>query len=367
MIEVLEHWLASGKPAVIAGKRLRPLGHTGRLIIVTRGQADTVFLNQDNGRRWVLKRFRQGQHPDSPYLESIARVLPKHKALRSGTDRILLSACHLTTKWGSYRNKALARYLDGTVLMPRVSGQDWASVADELRAKERTLSNDNRVALCRDLAEVVQLLESNGCAHRDLSCGNAFCDTKNWSISLIDFDSVYHARLPIPARTTCGTEGYAAPFACRNRDPRDSWCPEADRFALAILCTEFLTLDSDAPLAGDGGMFTQDELLAETGPALDRARDRLCDQIPAAESLLCRALAARRFSECPSPAEWIYTCDHPRHGVVSIRDLRDPQLEYFDEVLRRRRNGMVSTPHAIQLPPDPWLTEGVGTSALRQT
>jgi serine/threonine protein kinase len=156
-------------------------------------------------------------------------------------------------------------------------GVDWAALADALREGKAELDPPQRIALCRGLAQLVQALEAAQCAHRDLSSSNVFIEPATLALALIDFDSLFHPSLTMPANTTCGTLGYTAPWAWRQDQLSGAatWSPAADRYALAILCAEFLLMDVGAALTAEGGMFDQDELRARQGPGVSAALARL--------------------------------------------------------------------------------------------
>lgn len=306
--EPVDRWLRSGKPARIEGLSLHPIAH--RLlpdtpVSIQCGQAEAFPLSGDDEQ--VLKGFSQGKRLDGGYLGAVGRLLPKETGFRCGTDRRLLSARSLQNVSGHHYTGDLAQWLEGTVLMPRVPGCSWASLADEIREGTRELDRCRRVGLARQLAYLVAQLEKHGCSHRDLSAGNVFIDAVSWTIYLIDFDSLFHQSLVMPTATTGGTAGYCAPFIWHGGvlDPRASWCPQADRFSLALLCVEFLTLNRGGPLTADGGMFDQNEIRRRGGAGIRRCRERLVQEHSGSAELFDAALAARRFSGCPSPDAWM--------------------------------------------------------------
>ncbi len=190
--EVVEVWLQSGRCVRICQVSLRPIEHallTGKPLSSQKGQAEAFFLIDEDGNWWILKKFHNNCNLDRNYLNRIGSVLPRHKAFSCGTERHVLSQGTLQNILGCHYSPDLDNWLDRTILMPRISGLDWAAVADEIRDGNIQLDGSHRLALCSSLAHVVERLESSRCAHRDLSCGNVFVDTTTWEIYLIDFDA----------------------------------------------------------------------------------------------------------------------------------------------------------------------------------
>jgi len=190
--------------------------------------------------------------------------------------------------------------------MPRTNGIDWAALADEIRDGTMQLSELQRIALCRKLTKLVEFLETSLCCHRDLSCGNVFIDCHTWEVCLIDFDSLYHPSLSMPQATTCGTPGYIPHLAWNNGklDSRRTWCQYVDRFALALLNTEFLLVRPGFKITGEGGIFDQDELRKQSGTGINSVMRALKSKYPYAAQLLDAAIHSSSFSDCPSPHDW---------------------------------------------------------------
>ncbi|MBM4030177.1 MAG: hypothetical protein FJ291_00135 [Planctomycetes bacterium] len=309
--DIVERWLASRLTARISGLDLRPLPHPAlpdTPWYVVKGQASVIFLKQhphNNG--WLLKKFIESRRPTDEYLAAVPRCLPGGAELFTCTQRRLLTARHLDLWNSGFRDKALSALVEGTILMPKVTGSSWASVADDLRDGHATMTIRQRLVVSLSLTECVGRLEAAHCSHRDFSGLNVFV-TPDGRVHLIDFDSFYHADLPFQPNTTAGTPGYMAPFLrgpSGGWDASRSWCPCADRFALAILVAEFLLVGPDTPPPReDGSLFAQAELdqpdagfVQEQIKALERV-SRECGL------LLRRCLAATTFEACPSPAEW---------------------------------------------------------------
>ena len=379
-VNVMENWLQSGQPAVINNLSLQPLKHPqlpGMIVSVQKGQAEVYWLEDNHHHCWILKKFHPGRCPDRQYLTEIARLLPSVDNFRCGTERQVLSKHALTKSRGSYFDHSLSRWLDLTVLMPKIHGIDWAAVADELRDGNLHLEPAHRLTLCRNLATLVKTLELYQLAHRDLSSGNILIVMKTLTINLIDVDSIYHPQLTLPEFTTCGTEGYTAPLVWHSGKPnaQATWCEHADRFSLAILLVEFLVLDKHAPLAHEGGMFHQEEIRQNAGRNLKQIIQKLKSEYPLALPLLEAALQSRNFTDCPSPEAWLRFCDTVLASMTPPRldDLENVAPDFFINLLKQKIAEApvwpvpslsdwpldvpvlpTTTATSVSLPPDPW-------------
>lgn len=339
-MEIIRKWMEDGRPALIAGTRLRPCGHPmlmGIPMSVQRGQATVVFMRSDDGRQWLIKKFHSGRQPDGDYLRGVARVLPHHSAFQSGNARVVLDGNAVELRTGCFDDESLRIWIQNCVLIPRQPGVDWAGVADSIRDGDMVLNLEQKVKLCRQLAEHTGLLESANCSHRDLSCGNAFVDAVNWKVSLIDFDSLFHPSLCMPLGTAAGTEGYTAPFTWNHGgpEPRRSWCPHSDRFALSLLNVEFLLMEAGAPLAADGGLFAQEDLCRRSSRTIDMALELLQKSFAGADRLFEKAIHSHRFDDCPAPADWVRWCNSFAVGPKVTAELSSSQVN-IRAILQRR-------------------------------
>lgn len=379
--EIVEKWLRSRKFAQVNGKRLRPLEHTslkGTPLSVQKGQARAYWFSDENGQNWILKKFNNGKDLDPAYLNAIPSLLPKDDAFIAGTQRQVLSSCTLNRNTGCYYTAALANWLDSTVLMPKISGYDWSAIADDIREGKLKLQKGHRIQLALNLAHLIEVLEKYNCCHRDISSGNVFIIIASGEISLIDFDSMYHPNLAMPKATTCGSAGYASPYAwhSNNLDAKRTWCLYADRYALAIIIVEFLVLDKGSRLTGEGGMFDQEELRKRGGKGIDDIRKILSTEWSQVLPLFDAVINSRNFASCPSPQDWQQVLD--KAPEARIRPPRIEQLEsiwsdYFSEILGKLRPAtpLHSAPslsdmpaislnlskivaRTVSLPPDPW-------------
>ena len=333
MSDCVERWLQSGKAAQVNGLLLSPVPHKllrHTPVRIRRGQADVYPLVANTGRRYMLKKFLAGRGLDYSYLTKVRDVLPRAAGFAAGNERDVLTSGVLCYSTDSYHHPSLAAWLHKTVLMPRLRSSDWSVVADELRAGQRHLSRQDRVTLATSLAGLVHQLECHDCGHRDLTGANVFVDLQTRAVELIDFDSLYHASVPLPAGTTCGTPGYMAPFACVGRDdPRATWCARADRFALALICVEFLVVGRGAPSCGDGGLFEQQHITRRRGPSIAWARGQLMARFSEFVPLFDQALASTSFKHCPAPRHWETALDFwssSNGGVPQLRDIPAPAV-----------------------------------------
>ena len=147
--EIVEHWLASGRNSLIARISLKPIENKrmkGKPLSSQKGQAEAFFLIDDKGNWWVLKKFRSNASLDHRYLSKIGDLLPQHDGFVCGTRRYVLSRGALWKTRGFHYTRDLDRWLDGTVLMPRVTGLDWSALADDIRDGSINLDELQRLA-----------------------------------------------------------------------------------------------------------------------------------------------------------------------------------------------------------------------------
>lgn len=384
LANIVEYWLKTGKNALIGTISLKPIEHNlmkGKPLSSQKGQAEAFFMIDDKGNWWILKKFHSNCELNRNYLDKVGKILPQDDGFACGTKREVLCRGILQKAAGFHYNKDLDSWLDGTILMPRITGLDWASLADELRDGSIKLDPGQRFNICKNLTYLIELLEIFQCAHRDISCGNAFINTNTWQVSLIDFDSMYHPSLSMPKATTCGTTGYTTHLAWNHGslDPKRTWCQKADRYALSLLNTEVLLVDRGMQYTGEGGIFDQEELRAQSGKGLNKILSELNAQYPLAAQLLDAAINCRDFSNCPSPLDWnsLYnTIPGLMIDPPSLSDFQDVSFEGIRKLLNQPRAAVPLWPapsldelskaglkipeqpniniHQIALPPDPW-------------
>jgi hypothetical protein len=310
--DILREWLRSGLTVRICGLdfRLKSSPYLdGAPLCIQKGQGTVVFLEQvPQGHTWLLKTFTPGRRPTDAYLLGVEKCLPGTVACFACTQRRLLTREHVDMRASSYKNAALADWASGGVMMPKVPGTSWASVAEDLRDGAVQMSLSERLRLSLALARIIDLLEAGSCSHRDLSAGNVFV-TPDGRVYLIDWDCTYHPSLPFQANTTLGTMGYLAPFlkvTGGTADPALSWRPHADRFALAVLVAEILLVGPDTPAAHeDGTLFAQAQIDEPGNGFVREIIGRLEGLSQPCGRLLERAFGSGTFQECPSPQEWI--------------------------------------------------------------
>ncbi len=344
--EAMNKWFSSKKPAQIESLKLflreSPI-LKGKPLSVQQGQAEVFFARSKNGSKVILKIFHEGKSPNAAYLNKTATILPSHPALRCGKEREILTATSLRKNQGVYYSKDLGNYLEGGIVMPFIPGLDWMSVIDQIRNGRRVLSRENRLKLCISLAQTIKLLEEHQISHRDLSGGNVFIDPSTFNVSLIDFDSLYHPNLMMPKISAIGTEGYIAPFVDSKKTAL-THSHIADRFALMVLCVEFLILDSSSPFSHEGGIFKQEEIYRRSGKTIFYAQEKLKKHYPAMLKLFMQALNSRSFNQCPAPHDWLLN----KPSAAS-----EFSIEMLPEV-----SIQTPKPRTILLPDDPWQSKG---------
>lgn len=328
-------WLIGKTCASIEGIGLLPQENTflpRNPLVVARGQAQAFYLHDENKRVWILKKFLPGRNPDAHYIKAIQALVPQNAGFEAGYQRKVLSRASVAPL--SSPSPDFPSWIENTILMPLVKGSDWAYIADKVRDGKISLTPEQRLLLCRNLSEKVSILERNNLSHRDLSSTNVFVDTNTWNVHLIDWDSIFHSSLTLPPNTTFGTNGYVAPFVRVNgsEDPHITWTCRADRFSMAVLNVEFLSVERDSPVTGDGGLLDQDEIYRLGGNGISKIAGRLQQNFPDAFGLFDKILRAKNFSECPSPDKWRVL----GAGVTapSLKDVYDPQADFLKFIQR---------------------------------
>ncbi len=303
---VLEQWLGSGIPALITGRpmALEESGHLpGKPTELKYGQASAYLLTSSDGARWILKKFLPGKQPEAAYVGAITGCVPQAPECSCGWQRQILTSTDLgPSRRGTFGTPELAAWLDGTILMPRLAGRSWGSTLQDLADGDLDLAPTVRLAIASRLAETIMVLELAQVSHRDLSSGNILLNLRRGELHLIDWDSLFHPTLRFQLNTTPGTEGYMAPWLAS--DAERSWCPHADRFALAVCIAEVLAVEPGMALHGNGSLFEQAALGRDSG-AFDAATEALVRVLPGTADLFTRAWRAESFDDCPSPADWL--------------------------------------------------------------
>ena len=350
-MSVAAEWLRSGEVASLDGIDVVILSYPGLPSMpfeLKRGQASAFVLKDRQSRNWILRKFSPGRDPEIAYVRAIRNLVPHETGFESGSQRRILTS-HAVGR--GFATPEFADWIEKTILMPRVGGESWAGLADLVRDSTITLDEDARATICRSLARCVRGLERAGVSHRDLSNTNVFIDPATWNVHFIDWDSLYHPSLILPSNTTAGSLGYTAPFVmtAKGEDAGESWRPHADRFAMALLCTEFLMLHRGSPFTHEGGLFEQHDLYARNGPTVRKMQRDLSSRHPAIGRLFERALQAGTFAACPSPDEWLAASPLAKQIKSPPLD-RQGAMSRFDSYMRKLREPPPPAPPAPALP-----------------
>ena len=311
MADAIQAWLASGEYAVIHQVPLRPvpLPNVSTLPLVDVGLQGLAYqLVDDNNNRWILKRFFPAMQPEADYLAAIQQLVPRRSGFEAGFERKIVSAADLSQ--ASVQHVDLSSWIAGTVLMPHVDTRSWADLIRFVRGGSLELSSIERLMLAGRLSEAVGWLESSNLAHRDLSSTNVLVDVMNVNVHLIDWDGLFQPDLNFQLNTITGSNGYLAPFlkgggVTSATSATLTWTEHADRFALAVLNAELLTVDAGSRQHIDDGLLDQADVFNHSGPTLLGIKTRLQRALPAAALLFDRALNATNFDECPGPGDWL--------------------------------------------------------------
>lgn len=265
----------------------------------------------------VLKNFKEEVHvrePRTTYLVN-SGLAAKYPEMFQGVPYAWISKINVN---------GLPLYGHITKLV----GAEFGGVADDLkimRAANRTQNDEVvRVNLALQLAEAIEILESEGICHGDISPGNVMIGSGPIAgeplCSLIDFDGFSHAsqsHLPrkvngLPFRPL-GSEGYQSPEILRQMasDPDgndDSVFVSSDRFGLAVMCTELAIWDGELGEELENAATPRESLLDASiilGGNLDVLGNKILDRNPQAFKLLQEALSASSYGSMPSASDWI--------------------------------------------------------------
>jgi serine/threonine protein kinase len=243
--------------------------------------------------------------PEADYMAAIQHLVPRRSGFEAGFERKIVSGAALSH--AAVPHVDLTSWVTGTVLMPHVDTRSWADVIRFIREGSQRMSRIERLMLARRLSEAVGWLESSNLAHRDLSSTNVLINVMNVNVHLIDWDGFFQTDLNFQLNAITGSSGYLAPFLKRGGVTKASstWTEHADRFALAVLNAELLTVNAGSRQHADGGLLDQADLFNHSGPTLLAMRTRLQQVLPAAALLFDVALNATNFDECPGPGDWL--------------------------------------------------------------
>jgi len=308
MVDPMQAWLASGDCAVVHNVSLRPLAlpRVSTLpVAYTGAQGSSYELADDNRNKWILKKFFSAMEPEAGFVTAVQPLIPRRSGFEAGFERAIVSGAGVSHS--PVQNVDLRSWITGTVLMPYIETRSWADVIRLIRDGSRVLSRIEKLILLRRMSEAVGWLESASLAHRDLSSANVLVDIINVNVHLIDWDNIFHPSLNLQSNAVIGSNGYLAPFVRRNgvADVETTWNENADRFALAALNAELLTVNANSRQHPEGGLLDQAEIFNRSGATIVEMKTRLRQMLPAATSLFDAALYANNFRECPGPADWL--------------------------------------------------------------
>ncbi len=296
----VDDWYRSGESVTVNALALRPEGHPvlDTPLAIARKQATAYLLRDLAGRRWFVKKFNPGRVPSAEYLVRIRDSVPSMWPFRAASARTVVGASQVVAP---VVLTGIAKWLDGTVLMPKVPGSPWTDLLEGLNGTGGPrLDWRQRLVVATRLAIVTAAAEDASVSHRDYSGGNIHVEAASGRIHLIDWDSAFVPDAPFQPNTVLGSEGYMAPWLS---DAKDSWATTADRFALAVMITEVLTVDQSWHLTGDGALFRQDEFGTDS-ESFQRAHHALSTINRDLAILFERAWKADTFARCPAPFEW---------------------------------------------------------------
>ncbi len=344
-MDIANVWLQSGLPSVIRGGRIVPQPHPKYPNIAwsEEGKQGLCYhlLQVANQRQWILKRFHPTMLPERAYLHSIRNLLPTGMPFTAGLKRALLTAKDVRFEEGTYCPNDLLKWVEDAVLMPKLPGATWHRIAQELRKGTLELTVNQRLSFARCLAEAVEALEDNGCAHRDLCQQNLLLDRREYIIYLADWDSIFHGSLYFQKTLPIGTEGYIAPWAMDKSgkwDIRKTWQAKADRFSLAILITELLTLGHNSSSYHDGSLFSQDMFRNSQSETFEKIFESLAAFSTDLQDLLERVFRSTTYEECPEPRDWIKALDLDEKADVKAAETVTLQEDDEDEFSTAKLN-----------------------------
>lgn len=307
MDDVIRDWLESGQFISIDNVELLPLAADelpGSPVAIKSDRAEVYFLRSSCGQLWVIKKFLSNDFVESQNRTSIKTFIPRRPGFEAGYMRRLLGQMSIASS--AHRNSPLATWIESSILMPAVPGIPWAAISRDILDGRQYLPKESRIKLVRSLSEKIRWLEAQDISHRDFSGSNVCIDLETTDLHVVGWDAMFHPDLLEPEALSRGTRGYIAPFLNVRgiSDGRYTWVAHADRFALALLNAEVLSISERLPSTGGSGLCDQDEIYNRSGPCLDKMIAALKAAFPRAAALLDQALKAEDFDRCPSPTDW---------------------------------------------------------------
>lgn len=308
MDDVIRDWLESGQSISIDNVELLPLAADeppGSPVAIKSNRAEVYFLRSSSGQFWVIKKFLSHDLAGSQNRFSIKTFIPRRPGFEAGYMRRRLEQTSIVSS--AHRNSPLAAWIENSILMPAGPGIPWAAISLEILGGRQYLPKESRIHLVRSLSEKIRWLEAQDISHRDFSGSNVCIDLATTDVHVVGWDAMFHPDLLEPEALSRGTRGFIAPFLNVRgiADGRYTWVEQADRFSLALLNAEVLSIGESFSSTGDGGLCDQDEIYNRSGPCLDTMIAALKATCPKAAVLLEQALKAEDFARCPSPADWI--------------------------------------------------------------
>lgn len=312
----IEPWFLGQWSLSLAGSPpMKPARHPmfSAPVEITRGQASNYLLDGSDGTRWFLKSFKKAMRPEDDYVAAVASLVPRGIEMSTGFERRVVSASTVTDGEGHPFTNSFVAWLDGTVLSPKAGGMQWSDWLTRLSDSEEAPSAETRRRLVLGLISAIARLEAVDVSHRDLSGGNVLVDGDQ--PHLIDWDTACHRSLSFQSNTPVGSTGYMAPWL--GTDAAASWSPRADRFSLAILIMECLSVTAGTKLVGDGNLFRQQDL--GKGDQLRPEVLRPLQQFGSAAELFRETWLASSFDDCPSPSDWAIALGAPEVAEAATR------------------------------------------------
>lgn len=190
--------------------------------------------------------------------------------------------------------------LEFSVLMPWIEGSTCLEIFSffdnlPLPKAPEIIQNTKR------LSEILYGLERYGLAHTDISSSNVIVNTTASKIDFVGIENFYGEKIPQPAYLSAGSPGYAHPTASEGL-----WCPEADRFAGAILVVEYLgLLDAKIKQYAHGEtFFASAELGQRTSGRFNYLKKFLASLDKRLSELFTQTWFSPTLEKCPSLEEW---------------------------------------------------------------
>lgn len=274
----------------VEGHRYRFAPHPAapRAVHALEASRATVFqVIADDGAHYALKVFKQRFRVPS-LVQVTGRLLPLRSlpGLFAAERRIITAPPpHLPD-------------LLYAVFIPWMHGPTWSDILVRARGGS-TLGLDEAVRLCDRFLLIVEMLQSRGIAHTDLSPANVVFDVARLDVQLVDLEDLHMAGATQPGAPSRGSRGYQHPGG------ETCWHADGDRYSSAILAAEIL-LSADARsmgLATDDYCFGPNSA-STAGAANTRfLRERLRLISGTFASLFDRTWLSSTLAQCPSAAE----------------------------------------------------------------